>query len=77
MMVTRRRLRLPTLDIWAVALSIVFLAALALRLYGIDWDDGADLHPDELFIAKIVLIDRIRFVGRPTSARSSIPPAVA
>src|SRR5215211_992787 len=65
MMATRRGIRLPKPDIWAVALAIVFLAALALRLYGIDWDDGADLHPDELFIAKIVLIDRIRFEWPP------------
>ena len=42
-------------DIWWVALTIVFLAALAVRLYGIDWDDGTDLHPDELFITKFVL----------------------
>jgi YYY domain-containing protein len=83
MMVIRRRLRLPTLDIWAVALSIVFLAALALRLYGIDWDDGADLHPDELFIAKIVLIDRIRFDWPPDlgtlldPARSGLNPRSA
>ncbi|MCC2627219.1 MAG: hypothetical protein K0S14_869, partial [Thermomicrobiales bacterium] len=59
-MATRHSIRLPVPDIWSVALAIVFLAALALRLYGIDWDDGADLHPDELFVAKIVLIDRIR-----------------
>src|SRR5215207_8378516 len=65
MMVFRQRVRLPTLEIWALALSIVFLAALALRLYGIDWDDGADLHPDELFVAKIVLIDRIRLDWPP------------
>ena len=83
MMVIRRRLRLPTLNIWAVALSIVFLAALALRLYGIDWDDGADLHPDELFIAKIVLIDRIRFEWPPDlgtlldPARSGLNPRSA
>jgi YYY domain-containing protein len=43
-----------------VALAIVFLAALAVRLYGIDWDEGTDLHPDELFITKFVLSDRIR-----------------
>ncbi len=83
MMVIRRRLRLPRHDIWAVALSIVFLAALALRLYGIDWDDGADLHPDELFIAKIVLIDRIRFDWPPDlgtlldPARSGLNPRSA
>src|SRR5215211_4741379 len=83
MMVFRRRVRLPALDTWAVALSIVFLAALALRLYGIDWDDGADLPPDELFIAKIVLIDRIRFEWPPhlgtlrDPARSGLNPRSA
>src|SRR5215208_2578330 len=83
MIVFRRDIRLPTLDIWAVALSIVFLAALALRLYGIDWDDGADLHPDELFVAKIVLIDRIHFAWPPDldalldPARSGLNPRSA
>src|SRR5215212_5027163 len=83
MMATRRGIRLPKPDIWAVALAIVFLAALALRLYGIDWDDGADLHPDELFIAKIVLIDRIRFEWPPDfgtlldPARSGLNPRSA
>ncbi|MDF3017757.1 MAG: tetratricopeptide 4, partial [Thermomicrobiales bacterium] len=67
-MATRHSIRLPVPDIWSVALAIVFLAALALRLYGIDWDDGADLHPDELFVAKIVLIDRIRFDWPPDLA---------
>src|SRR5215207_1282097 len=74
MMVFRQRVRLPTLEIWALALSIVFLAALALRLYSIDWDDGADLHPDELFVAKIVLIDRIRF-GWPPDLATLLDPA--
>ena len=54
-----------------------------MRLYGIDWDDGADLHPDELFIAKIVLIDRIRFDWPPDlatlldPARSGLNPRSA
>jgi YYY domain-containing protein len=80
MMATRRRIRLPAPDVWSVALAIVFLAALALRLYGIDWDDGADLHPDELFVAKIVLIDRIHFAWPPdldsllNPARSGLNP---
>jgi uncharacterized membrane protein len=82
-MATRRTIRLPTPDMWAVALAIVFLAALALRLYGIDWDDGADLHPDELFVAKIVLIDRIQFAWPPDldalldPARSGLNPRSA
>src|SRR5215204_4393209 len=74
MMAIRRGPRPPTLDTWAVALFIVFLAALALRLYGIDWDDGADLHPDELFVAKIALIDRIQF-GWPPDFGTLLDPA--
>jgi len=46
-------------------LIIVFLAALALRLYALDWDDGTNLHPDELFVARIVLIDRIHLQWPP------------
>ena len=56
---TSRRVHWPAIDSWRLALCVVVLAALALRLYGLNWDEGADLHPDELFIAKIVLIDRI------------------
>jgi YYY domain-containing protein len=80
MMLFRRGLRLPARDPWLLALLIVFLAALALRLYGLDWDDGADLHPDELFIAKIVLIDRIHISWPPDwgtlldPARSGLNP---
>jgi len=83
MMATRRGIRLPIHSSWSLALAIVLLAALALRLYGIDWDDGADLHPDELFIAKIVLIDRIRFDWPPDlgalldPARSGLNPRSA
>mgnify|MGYP003577793848 CR=1 FL=1 len=59
-MATRGGIRLQPSNLWRVALAIVFLAALAVRLYGIDWDEGTDLHPDELFITKFVLSDRIR-----------------
>ncbi|MBW3632676.1 MAG: glycosyltransferase family 39 protein [Chloroflexi bacterium] len=83
MMRSRRNIRFPALDSWGVTLFIVLLAALAVRLYGIDWDDGADLHPDELFVAKIVLIDRIRFEWPPDlgslvdPARSGLNPRSA
>jgi YYY domain-containing protein len=83
MMATRRSIRLPAPDIWSVALAIVFLAALALRLYGIDWDDGADLHPDELFVTQFALADRIRFDWPPDldtlldPARSGLNPRSA
>ncbi len=43
----------------------MLVAALALRLFGLTWDEGRDLHPDELFVAKIVLIDRIHFAWPP------------
>src|SRR5690606_11539573 len=33
-----------------IALTIVLLAAAGLRLYAINWDDGLDLHPDELYV---------------------------
>lgn len=80
MMPTGRARRLLRPDAWRVTLAIVFLAALAVRLYGLDWDDGSDLHPDELFIAKIVLIDRIHFSWPPDAgelldpARSGLNP---
>jgi YYY domain-containing protein len=80
---TRRVPRLPTVDSWRLALAIVLLAALAARLYGLDWDEGADLHPDELFVAKIVLIDRIHLDWPPDlatlldPARSGLNPRSA
>src|SRR6476620_2428201 len=49
----------------AVALMTLLLAALGLRLYGLNWDRGNDLHPDELFIAKLVLVGRIHFEWPP------------
>ena len=72
-----------TLGIWHLALTLVFLAALALRLYGLNWDQGGDLHPDELFVAKIVLIDRIHLDWPPDlnqlldPARSGLNPRSA
>lgn len=71
------------IDTWHVALVLVFLAALSLRLYGLNWDQGADLHPDELFVAKIVLIDRIHLDWPPDftqlldPARSGLNPRSA
>jgi YYY domain-containing protein len=49
---TARQLRLnPTYA--AFALGIILAAALALRLYGINWDAGQHLHPDERFIVMV------------------------
>lgn len=64
----RQALRRGPRDSYWLVLGILLIAALALRLYGIDWDDGADLHPDEMFIAKIVLIDRIHMEWPPNLA---------
>jgi YYY domain-containing protein len=65
MMATTAGMRPRPPGLLSGALLIVVLAALALRLYGLNWDQGTDLHPDELFIAKIVLIDRIHFSWPP------------
>lgn len=61
---------------WVVALAIVVVAALAVRLYGLDWDDGTDLHPDELFITKFVLSDRIG-LDWPADAGKLLDPATS
>jgi hypothetical protein len=37
-----------------LALAVVFAAALALRLYGINWDGGQWIHPDERMILMVV-----------------------
>ena len=72
-----------TFDTWHLALALVFLAALSLRLYGLNWDQGGDLHPDELFVAKIVMIDRIHLDWPPDvnqlldPARSGLNPRSA
>ena len=42
-----------------LALAVVVLAALAVRLFGLDWDEGQSLHPDERFIIDYVMIGRL------------------
>ncbi len=59
MIAGRATLRQRVPSPFTLALAVVWLAALALRLYGLNWDEGQDLHPDELFVARIVLADRI------------------
>ena len=66
--------RAPGLSLFT--LIIIFLASLALRLYAINWDQGSDLHPDELFIAKIVLIDRIH-LDLPEDLGQLLDPATS
>ena len=83
MATTRRAWRPLSFNTWHLALTLVFLAALSLRLYGLNWDQGGDLHPDELFVAKIVLIDRIHLDWPPDlselldPARSGLNPRSA
>ena len=83
MATTRPANRHLSFDTWHLVLTLVFLAALSLRLYGLNWDQGGDLHPDELFVAKIVLIDRIHLDWPPDlsqlldPARSGLNPRSA
>ena len=52
----------PRLQLWvwarrfapAFALPLILAAALALRLYGIDWDQGGFFHPDERFLSLVL-----------------------
>jgi len=37
-----------------VTVFLLFLLALILRLYGLDWDQGQHLHPDERFLTMVV-----------------------
>ncbi|MCX2726093.1 DUF2298 domain-containing protein [Thermomicrobium sp. 4228-Ro] len=47
---------------WVLGALVVLAVALAFRLYGIGWDSGFLLHPDERF-QLIVAVDRIREPG--------------
>lgn len=76
MMVVTRRVSRRTLSLPVLTLMIIFVASLALRLYAINWDRGADLHPDELFVAKIVLIDRIH-LNVPADLGQLLDPATS
>ncbi|MCR4264406.1 MAG: glycosyltransferase family 39 protein [Candidatus Roizmanbacteria bacterium] len=44
-------------------LSFILLLALAFRLYGMNWDDGWHLHPDERML--IMVAERIEFAVNP------------
>ncbi len=52
-MIARSRPQLPLSHPSAVALATLLLASLALRLYGLNWDGGQYLHPDERYIAEV------------------------
>ena len=65
--------RASRLTPFAIALFVVWAMALAVRLYAITWDEGQDLHPDELFVAKIVIVDRIR-LEQPISLENLLTP---
>lgn len=56
----RSRLRLTrATDPMSLSLAVVLFAALVLRLFGLNWDQGQSLHPDERFIIDYVMIGRI------------------
>lgn len=48
----------------ALLLVLIMLAAALLRFYGLDWDAGNHLHPDERYLTMVV--SAIRFPGETT-----------
>jgi YYY domain-containing protein len=40
--------------LYDLLLVLVLLAAAAFRLYGVEWDDGQNLHPDERFLTSVL-----------------------
>ena len=59
MVVHQRLLRSQLIDAVRLTLAVVLLAALALRLFGLNWDQGQYLHPDERYIVDYVMIGRL------------------
>lgn len=53
-------------------MAVLLLAAFALRIYGLNWDDGQYLHPDERYIVEYVLVGRIHW---PSSWHNLFDPA--
>lgn len=51
---------------------IIILFALCIRLYGINWDQGHHLHPDERFLTMVTADSRI-----PESLRDYLDPSVS
>lgn len=66
----------PSRVLVPLALGLIVLLAGGLRFYGLDWDNGHHLHPDERFLA--IVGDRIRFPDDPPryfdTARSPLNP---
>ncbi len=46
----------------SILLLFIIIIAFTLRIYGIDWDKGFHLHPDERMI--IMVTDRINFFNQ-------------
>ncbi len=61
-------------DAITCALAGILLLALAVRLYGWNWDDGNYLHPDERHIVADVMIGRIHW---PSSLDELTDPALS
>src|SRR5947209_16989751 len=55
-----------------IALAAVMIAALALRLFGLNWDRGYYLHPDELHVADVTT-SRIKLTWPPDWGNLSNP----
>ena len=66
-----RRLPSPT----AIALLMLLVAAFSLRVYGLNWDDGTYLHPDESFVLQVLSL-RIH-VDWPPSLHELHDPATS
>lgn len=66
--------RVPSTHV--VALIALILAAIALRFYGLNWDEGRGLHPDERYIIDYVLVGRIGF-DWPPNLDSLLNPAIS
>lgn len=70
---TKGATRARSVSTTLLALAVVLMAAAGLRLYALNWDDGRDLHPDELYVAKNVLIQRI-FITWPLDLDNVLDP---
>ena len=55
--------RAPRLLLTLAALAAILTFAVAVRVYGLNWDQGHHLHPDERFLA--IVSSAIRFPADP------------